>query len=46
MLGMASPTNAKHQGIIPGKTIDSTVEAAMACIEAKAIKQRIMTAKP
>jgi hypothetical protein len=36
---MATPDDAKHLGILLGKTIDSTVAATMAHIEPKAIKR-------
>ncbi len=37
--GMATPDDAKHLGILLGKTIDSTEAATMAHIEPKAIKR-------
>jgi hypothetical protein len=35
---MTTPDNAKHVGILLGKKIDSIMEAAMAHIEQKAIR--------
>ncbi len=40
-MGMTTPENAKHLGILLGKTMDSTVEATMASIEPKLVKRRI-----
>jgi hypothetical protein len=43
LMGMATPDNAKHLGILLDKTTDSTVDAIMAHIEPKAIKRRIIS---
>jgi hypothetical protein len=45
-MGMATPDNAKHLGILLGKTMDSTVEVTMAAIEPKLIKRRILATTP
>jgi hypothetical protein len=45
-MGMTTPDNVKHLGILLGKTMDSTVEATMANIEPKLVKRRILATTP
>ncbi len=45
-MGMTTPDNFKHLGILLGKTMDSTVEATMASIEPKLVKRRILATTP
>jgi hypothetical protein len=45
-MGMTTPDNAKHLGILLGKTMDSTVEVTMANIEPKLLKRRILATTP
>ncbi len=45
-MGMTTPDNAKHLGILLGKTMDSTVEVTMASIEPKLVKRRILATTP
>jgi hypothetical protein len=45
-MGMTTPDNAKHLGILPGITMDSTVEVTMANIEPKLVKRRILAITP